>query len=128
MPGIPRNSVTAHAFDAAGNQGISSPAVVTVKNSDKDTEDTTSPEINHFNLSDGMRVRRYQNISVAASEDTETINLRVNGNTIVTHRGNSLYYRWNTWNSTPRGSMLNVMVEALNAAGKTTSRTVNIRN
>lgn len=64
----------------------------------------TSPEITHFN------------VSVTASEDTETINPRVNGNTIVIRHSNSLNYRWNTWNNAPRGSMLNVMVEAINAA------------
>jgi len=39
-----------------------------------------------------------------------------------------LLYRWNTWESAPRGSTLSVTVEASNVEGGFVSQTVNVQN
>ncbi len=121
-------TLTAYAFDAAGNQSTSSSVTVTVKNADKNTSGENSPEIIEFNLSNGQKVRRNENVKVTASPDTRRIDLKVNGHAIAASNGNSLNYRWNTWDSAPRGSTLTVTVEAANADRDTVSKTVTVRN
>ena len=58
-------NLTAHAFDEADNEGISSTVTVTVQNSA--AEDTVPPEITSFNLVDGMRVARRQRVIANAT-------------------------------------------------------------
>ncbi|HRQ06026.1 MAG TPA: S8 family serine peptidase [Nitrosomonas halophila] len=144
--------LTAHAFDAAGNEGISSPVSVTVNNTpvsdtpelnetetknknevetetETETEkETDPPVITHFNLRDEQRVKRNENVRISASDNTQTINFRVNGNIIATSRGNSLNFRWTTWDSAPRGSSLIVMVEASNTSGDTIFESITVQN
>jgi len=124
-------TITAHAFDAAGNLGSSAPVAVTVKNSDKSDDPVTDPvlpEITQLNLTDGMIVRRNQAIIAKANDVTEEMTLSINGNIVATNAGNAVGYRWRSWNSGPRGSWFAVTVEASDAEGNITSKTVNVKN
>ncbi|SDW37871.1 Serine protease, subtilisin family [Nitrosomonas eutropha] len=121
-------TLVAYAFDAAGNQGTSSPVTVNVKNSDNNPQKAPLPQINQFNLKDGQKVGRFENVKVTADMNTREINLKVNGSTIATNKGNILLYRWSTWDSAPRGSTLTVTVEAGNVDGEFVSQTVSVRN
>ena len=121
-------TLVAYAFDAAGNQGTSLPVTVNVKNSDNNPQKAPLPQINQFNLKDGQKVGRFENVKVKADMNTREINLKVNGSTIATNKGNILLYRWSTWDSAPRGSTLTVTVEAGNVDGEFVSQTVSVRN
>lgn len=121
-------TLVTYAFDAAGNRGTSSPVVVSVKNSDNNPQKAPLPRINQFNLKDGQKVSLFENVKVKADNNTRKINLKVNGNILTTIDGNSLNYRWNTWESSPRGSTLTVTVEAGNVDGEFVSQTVSVRN
>lgn len=122
------HTLVAYAFDAAGNRGTSSPVVVSVKNSDNNPQKAPLPKINQFSLRDGEKVSRFENVKVKADIHAQEITLKVNGNTIAATRGNMLLYRWNTWESAPRGSTLSVTVEVSNAEGGFVSQTVSVRN
>lgn len=125
------HTITAHAFDAAGNQGSSAPVIVAVKNSDKSDDpvaDPVLPEITQLNLTDGMTVRRIQAIIAKANDVTEKMTLSINGNIVAANAGNAVGYRWRSWDSGPRGSWIAVTVEASDAEGNVTSKTVNVRN
>lgn len=124
-------TITAHAFDAAGNLGSSAPVTVIVKNSgqsDDPVTDPVLPEITQINLTDGMTVRRNQAIIAKANEVTEKMTLSINGNIVATNAGSAVGYRWRSWNSGPRGTWFAVTVEASDAEGNTTSKTVNVSN
>lgn len=121
-------TLVTYAFDAAGNRGTSSPVVVSVKNSDNNPQKAPLPKINQFNLKDGQKVSLFENVKVKADNNTRKINLKVNGNILTTIDGNSLNYRWNTWDSAPRGSTLTVTVEAGNVDDEFVSQTVSVRN
>ncbi|WP_300284965.1 Ig-like domain-containing protein [Nitrosomonas sp.] len=120
-------TLVAYAFDAVGNQGASSPVAVTVKNSDTTTTGPL-PKITKFNLKDGQKVSRYENIKVAADSNTRKMNLRVNGNLIATINNNVLNYRWNAGAILPLGSNITVTAEALNANGDIASVTATVKN
>ena len=120
-------TLVAYAFDAAGNQGASSPVAVSVKNTGTTTNTEPLPQINSFNLRDGQNVSRNQNIRVTADRNTRKINLKINGGIIAAANGNSLSYRWNT-SAIPKNSNITVTAEAFNAKGNATSRTVTVRN
>lgn len=125
------HTITAHAFDAAGNQGNSAPVIVAVKNSDKSDDPVTDPalpEITEFNLTDGMQVKRNQTIIAKASETTEKMTLSINGNLVASHSGNTVGYRWRSWDDAPRGTWFIITVEASDAEGNTTQKTVNVIN
>jgi len=120
-------TLLAYAFDAAGNQGASSAVAVSVKSTGTTTNTEPLPQINSFNLRDGQKVSRNQNIRVTADRNTRKINLKINGGTIAAANGNSLSYRWNT-SEIPKNSNITVTAEAFNAKGDITSRTVTVRN
>lgn len=120
-------TLVAYAFDAAGNQGASSPVTVTVKNSDITTTEPLT-KIRRFNLKDGQKVSRYENIRVAADNNARKINLRINGNLIATVDNKSLNYRWNSWEIQPLGSNIAVTAEVLNASGDIASVTAIVQN
>lgn len=119
-------TLVAHAFDAAGNQGTSSPVTVTVKNTDTATEPL--PQITSFSLKDGQKVSHFENIKIKADNNARKINLKINGNTIATTNSKLLNYRWDTWSSAPRGSHITVTAEAINATGNAASTTITVRN
>lgn len=124
-------TLTAYAFDAAGNRGISPNVTITVKNPaaiELYNRMTAPPEITQLNLNDGEKVGRKVNVHVKASSNTRRVNLKVNGKTIATSNVSSLSYQWDTWSSAPRDSTLTVTAEAINALGTTASETVTIRN
>lgn len=125
------HTITAHAFDAAGNQGSSAPVIVTVKNSDKSdgpVADPVLPEITEFNLTDGMKVKRNQAVIARASEATVEMALSINGSIVASSTSTSLGYRWRSWDDAPRGTWFTVTVEASDAEGNTISKTVNVNN
>jgi subtilisin family serine protease len=120
-------NLTAHAFDEADNEGISSTVTVTVQNST--AEDTTPPEITYFNLIDGMKVRRNQRVSAFAADDENVVEMRliINGAVVAVSDGSRLRYRWRTRSSnTPRGTNYVVTIEAVDQAENVTSKTVTV--
>jgi subtilisin family serine protease len=122
-------TLTAHAFDEADNEGISSNVSVTVNNTP--AEDTTAPVITGFNLTDGMKVRRRQTVSVSATDDQDVaqIILTIDGNEIAVSNSSSLSYKWNTRpRGTPRNTTFAVTVQVSDQAGNVTSKTVNVHN
>ncbi len=125
-------TLVAHAFDAAGNEGTSPAVSVNVKNVPSATtpDDPTGPTITSFNLRNGTKVGRYQTINAAATDEqgVSRISFLVNGQELAISHGGSLSYRWHTWDSGPKNSLLTATVEAVNHAGQTTSQTVQIRN
>lgn len=125
-------TLTAHAFDAAGNQGTSAAVSVTVKNvTTSTTPDAPSgPKITSTNLSDGMRVGRYQTVNATASDeqDISRISFSVNGQELAVSHGSTLSYRWHTWDSGRKGSLLTATLEAVNHDGQAISQTFQIRN
>lgn len=125
-------TLTAHAFDAAGNQGTSAAVSVTVKNvTTSTTPDAPSgPKITSTNLSDGMRVGRYQTVNATASDEQgiSRISFSVNGQELAVSHGSTLSYRWHTWDSGRKGSLLTATLEAVNHDGQAISQTFQIRN
>ena len=122
------HTLTAHAFDEAGNEGTSSTVSVTVKNTL--AEDTTAPVITSFNLTDGMTVSRKQTVSASANDDqgVAQITLIIDGKEVAISQSNSLSYNWDT-----RGRGRNnhtthsVTIQVIDDAGNTTSRTVTVQ-
>ena len=121
-------TLVAYAFDAAGNQSASSAVAVSVKNIGTTANTDPLPQIVSFNLRDGQKISRNQNIRVTADRNTRKISLKINGGIIATANSNSLSYRWNTSAIVPKASSINVTVEAFNAKGDITSRMVTVRN
>jgi len=114
-------NLTAHAFDEADNEGISSTVTVTVQNSA--AEDTTPPEITHFNLVDGMRVSRRQRVSAFATDNENVVEMRliINGIVAAVSNDSRLSVRWRT----RRGTSV-VTIEAVDQADNITSKTVTV--
>jgi subtilase family protein/Big-like domain-containing protein len=115
-------NLTAHAFDEADNEGVSSTVTVTVRNSA--AEDTTPPEITHFNLVDGMRVARRQRVRAIATDDENVVEMRliINGTVVAVSNDSRLSVRWRT----RRGTNYVVTIEAVDQADNITSKTVNV--
>ncbi len=123
------HTLTAHAFDEAGNEGTSSTISVTVNNTV--IEDTTAPVITSFNLTDGMKVSRKQTVNVSANDDQSVaqITLIIDGKEAAVSNSSSLSYNWNT---RPRGKKRNtthiVTVQVSDTAGNSSSKTVTVHN
>lgn len=120
-------NLTAHAFDEADNEGVSSTVTVTVQNSA--AEDTTPPEITYLNLVDGMRVARRQRVRAFATDDENVVEMRliINGAVVAVSNDGRLRYRWKTRSrNTPRGTNYVVTIEAVDQADNVTSKTVTV--
>lgn len=113
-------TLTAKAYDAAGNVGTSSPVSVTLGN------DTTAPVISSFNLSDGMTVSVKQSVSASAMDNQKIakISLIIDGKEAAIAYGSSISYTWST-RKLAKGSHT-VTVRASDAAGNTTSKSVTV--
>ncbi len=121
-------TLAAHAFDEAGNEGVSSNVLVTVNN--VSDEDTTAPVITSFNLTDGMMVARKQTISVSAADDqgVAQITLIIGGKQVATSESNSLSYNWKTrTRGGARHATHIITVQVTDNAGNMTSKTVTIQ-
>lgn len=125
-------NLTGRAYDAAGNEGISTSVLVTVKNAvlSASQDSPSKPVITSFNLTDGMKTSHKQKVSATADDDQAItrISLLINGSEVAVSHNNSLNYTWDTWRSAPRGSWLSVTVEAADSDGNKTSQTVNVQN
>lgn len=120
-------TLTAHAYDEAGNKGVSPAIGVTVNNAP--ATDSTEPEITHFNLTDGMSVSLIQHINVSATDDVgiAQISLKIDGKVVAVNNSNSLNYYWNTFKQRTSGDTTHtVAAEAADHAGNTTNKTVTV--
>ena len=113
-------TLTAFAYDAAGNRGTSPPVSVSIGN------DATAPIVNSINLTDGMKVSSRQAIKVSATDNqgVAKISLTIDGKEVAVTYGSSLSYNWNTRIAT-RGAHT-VTVRVTDNAGNTTSKTVKV--
>lgn len=120
-------NLTAHAFDEADNEGVSSAVSVTVRNAA--AEDVTPPEITRFNLTDGMQVRRRQRVIAVATdnEDIAQMRLIINGQVVYVSNDNILAVRWTTRSRRSRGGVsYQVTIEAVDQADNVTRQTVTV--
>jgi subtilisin family serine protease len=125
-------SLTAAAFDAAGNSAVSSTVSLGVSNGTPTVPDTTPPTVSITSPSGGAAtVSGTVTVSINATDNVGVtrVDLRVNGSTVAT--GNSAPYQL-SWNSTmvPDGSAT-LSALAYDAAGNSASSApvaVNVAN
>lgn len=90
-------SLTAIAYDAAGNSKASSPISVTVSNI---TADTQAPVVVLSGLTNGQTVKGKYTIKISATDNVKvsSVSLSIDGVTKSTVTGSSLSFTWNTRN------------------------------
>jgi len=117
-------TLTAKAYDAAGNVAQSSAVSLTVKNA---VPDTTSPTVAISSPSTGAKLRTYATINASAADNVGVTKMELYIDNVLktTTVSNVLTWRWNT-SSTAKGSHV-IKVNAFDAANNigTTSITVN---
>lgn len=114
-------TLSARAYDAAGNVGTSAGVSVTISN------DAIAPVISSFNLTEGMILSpAKQAVSASATDNQKVakISLTIDGREVAIAYGSSLSYNWNTRKET-RGAH-SVTVRAWDAAGNTISKSVTV--
>jgi subtilisin family serine protease len=115
------HTLTARAYDAAGNVGASASVSVTVSN------DTIAPVISSFNLTDGMTISSSkQSISASATDNQKVakMSLTIDGKEVAIAYGSSISYSWNT-RKVADGDHV-VTVRAWDAAGNSASKSVTV--
>jgi thermitase len=127
---VPNGSVSlsARAFDAAGNAATSASLAVTVANAV--AADTTPPLVAITAPADGQAVPAGNvNVAATASDDAGSAGLRqelaINGKLVASATGGSLSYRWNTRKLAAGWHTL--AVTASDAAGNRTTKTIQVR-
>ncbi len=117
-------SLTAYAFDAAGNSKASSAVAVGVSNSAG--SDTSAPTVQIIGLANGARVSGTVAINVSASDNAGaagiTQTLYVDGGLRATGTGASLSYSWNTTPIPPGNHTIKAV--GRDAAGNQTATTI----
>jgi hypothetical protein len=114
-------TLTAQAFDAAGNKATSAGVAVTIGN------DTTPPVITSFNLTQGMVISpSKQMVSAAATDNTQVaqISLTLDGKQVAVTYGASISYNWNT-RKLGKGTHT-ATVRAVDTAGNAVSKSVSV--
>lgn len=117
-------SLTARAYDAAGNVAQSAVTAVTVKNA---VPDTIAPTVAISSPSAGTKVRNYVTINASAADNVGVTKMELYVDNVLkaTTASNALTWKWNT-SSSAKGSHV-IKVNAFDAANNmgTTSITVN---
>jgi thermitase len=114
-------TLTAKAYDAAGNIGTSSSVPVTIGN------DTVAPVISAFSLTDGMKISASRQTVSASATDNQAmakISLTIDGKEVAIAYGGSVSYSWNT-RKVALGAH-SVTVRTWDTAGNTSSRSVTV--
>jgi subtilisin family serine protease len=129
-------TLTAIAYDAAGNVASSTPVSVNVANTVTSTPtptpvaDTTPPAVAITNPTNGGTVRGNVNVTVNASDNSGSagiaLSLYVDGALKASGSGSSLSWNWNT----RKGSSGSHSIQAVakDKAGNTSTTTVNVSN
>ncbi|WP_431478072.1 S8 family serine peptidase [Massilia eburnea] len=122
-------TLTAIAYDAAGNMTSSSPVSVNVSNSTTTvvpTTDTTAPAVAITNPTNGGTVHGNVNVSVNASDNSGaagiSMSLYVDGALAISGSGSSLSYNWK-----PSNGSHTLKAVARDRAGNTSTSTVSVR-
>lgn len=113
-------TLTAKAYDAAGNVGTSAAVSVTVAN------DTVAPVISSLSLVDGMTVAAKQAISASATDNVAVakMSLTIDGKEVAVSYGGSISYSWST-RKVAKGAHT-VTVRAWDAGGNSGSKSVTV--
>lgn len=121
-------TLTAKAFDEANNVGTSINASVTVNN--VPSADTINPVITSFNLIDGMRIERRQEVNVLTTDNVGVtqITLIINGEQVAVSNSDTLNYSWYTRQRGSRESTHIVTTIATDQAGNSAKETVTVYN
>lgn len=93
-------SLTAVAYDAAGNQASSAAVSITVNNTAVLAPDTTPPVVSIGSPANGASVSGNVTVNVTASDNAGAAGLKlalfINGSQAASGSGGSLSFRWNT--------------------------------
>ncbi|MCK0512063.1 S8 family serine peptidase [Aromatoleum buckelii] len=119
-------TLTARAYDAAGNYASRAINVTVANTATSDTADTVAPAATISNPGDGSKVSGNITVQAHASDNVGVSSMRlyIDGALVSTVTGNSLSYRWNT-RKIAAGPHA-VVVDALDAAGNTDRKTVSV--
>ena len=123
-------TLTAVAYDAAGNVASSTPVSVNVANTVTTTPvvDTTPPSVKITNPSNGNTVRGNVNVTVNATDNSGnsgiSLQLYVDGALKASGSGSSLSYSWNTKKSNSGSHSIQAI--AKDPAGNTSVTTVSV--
>ncbi|MCH9673421.1 MAG: S8 family serine peptidase [Gammaproteobacteria bacterium] len=91
-------SLVAHAFDAADNEGSSTPVPLVVENTVTVEPDTVAPSVTIASPVDGAAVKRTVNVVVTGTDNVGVTRLvlSVNGSQVASANNSTLSYGWNT--------------------------------
>ena len=121
-------TLTAVAYDAAGNAQASSGVAVAVSNR-APAPDTTPPQVVFTNPAEGANVSGTVQIRVSASDDSGAAALKqqlyIDGKLVASASGGSLNYPWNT-RKTSKGSHT-IKAVVVDAAGNTTTQSIGVQ-
>ncbi|XSG86532.1 MAG: Ig-like domain-containing protein [Methylohalobius sp. ZOD2] len=120
-------TLTAYAYDAAGNEGISAEVQVTVENSPATNDaDTIAPTVRILSPSDGSTVRHKVQIWVSARDDVSlaSIQLSIDGQQVSSSASRNLVYEWNTRPESDGGHIIEAVAE--DASGNVSRQIVQV--
>ena len=117
-------TLSAVAYDGAGNSGLSAPISVTVSNATTTTltaPDTTPPSVTILSPSSGIKINGNVNVSASASDDRglDWMQIAIDGVVVSSGAKESLTYKWNTRRERP--GTHTITVTASDKAGNSAS-------
>lgn len=117
-------TLTAFAYDSAGNSGLS--AAVSVAVSNTLTADTTPPEVSISSPTEGLKIGSTLTISASARDagGLAWLQVAIDGIVVSSTTNGSISYKWNTRKE--RTGTHTIVVLATDKAGNKTSRSVDV--
>ena len=114
-------SLSASAYDSAGNRGMSAPVSVAISNY---VTDTTAPTVAILSPSDGSKLGRMVNVQATASDSNGIAwaELTIDGEVVARNTGGTLKYKWNTRKVAPGAHT--IAVSASDSAGNVASQSI----
>jgi hypothetical protein len=119
-------TISAVAFDAAGNSASSAPVTVAVAGAAPPIPDTTAPSVAISNPVNGSKVSGMVNIKASASDNVAvaSVTLYIDGVVVSTGNGSSASYKWNSRKS-PAGTHT-ISAMATDTSGNQATTTIQV--
>jgi hypothetical protein len=121
-------SISARAYDAAGNVATSAPISVNVVSATTATSDTTPPVVTITGMSDGARVKGTVSIGASATDNVKvaSITLAIDGSIVASSNTGSVNFKWNARKAAP-GSHT-ITATARDTTGNQATKSITVSN
>ena len=121
-------SISARAYDAAGNVGTSQPVSVSVATSAAPTPDTSPPIVTITGVTNGAKVNGMVTLGASATDNVKvgSVTLAIDGSIVASSNTGSVSFKWNSRKAA--AGTHTITATARDSSGNQATKSINVSN